>query len=175
MATMKETLRRTRWIWAVVYAFLTGMMSVGRHNATGVMLFAVGGTALFFLTTRWMDRMCQEAAEVGSHSAGTVTVKFEADTAQATAAIEALRAIERHGGAEILDRAFTGFLALPEKASEPWRDVLGISGSIQVSTEVIEKAFREKVSKCHPDHGGNVEQFHRILQAREAAKAEVVR
>ena len=37
-----------------------------------------------------------------------------ADNLAAIAAtLEAMRAIERHGGAEILDRAFTGFVALP--------------------------------------------------------------
>lgn len=40
-----------------------------------------------------------------------------ADNLAAIAAtLEALRAIERHGGAQILDRAFTGFTSLPSPA-----------------------------------------------------------
>src|ERR1043166_427517 len=41
------------------------------------------------------------------------------------ATLEAMRAIERHGGAEILQRAFLGFAALPQKASQSWRLHLG--------------------------------------------------
>lgn len=45
-----------------------------------------------------------------------------ADNLAAIAAtLEAMRAIERHGGAQILERAFLGFAALPEKASQSWR------------------------------------------------------
>lgn len=89
------------------------------------------------------------------------------------ATLEAMRAIERHGGAEILERAFTGFLALPEKASEPWRKVLGIPSAARASLDVIEGRFRELALKHHPDHGGSPEQFHRLVLARDAAKAEV--
>jgi hypothetical protein len=46
-----------------------------------------------------------------------------ADNMAAIAAtIEAMRAIERHGSAEILERAFLGFQALPEP--EQWWQVL---------------------------------------------------
>jgi hypothetical protein len=39
--------------------------------------------------------------------------KVTDNLAAIAATLEAMRAIERHGGAEILDRAFTGFTALP--------------------------------------------------------------
>lgn len=43
-----------------------------------------------------------------------------ADNLAAVAAtLSAMRAIERHGGAQILERAFTGFDALPAPAAEP--------------------------------------------------------
>jgi hypothetical protein len=89
------------------------------------------------------------------------------------ATLEAMRAIERHGGAEILDRAFTGFLALPEKASTPWRDVLGIPSSGGASVDVIELKFKELARLHHPDRGGDPEQFHRIVEAHDAAKREM--
>jgi hypothetical protein len=99
-----------------------------------------------------------------------------ADNLDAIAAtLEAMRAIERHGGAEILDRAFTGFLALPEKASEPWREVLEIPNGVHPNATYIENRFRKLALKHHPDHGGDPKQFHRLMQAREAAKAEVAR
>lgn len=97
-----------------------------------------------------------------------------ADNLAAIAAtLEAMRAIDRHGGAEILDRTFTGFLALPEKASQPWRDVLGIEPDGSVNTASVELRYRELVKIHHPDVGGNEEIFRRITEARDNAKREL--
>jgi len=51
-----------------------------------------------------------------------------ADNLAAIAAtLDAMRAIERHGGAQILDRAFTGFAALDAPAAKRhWRDVIKV-------------------------------------------------
>jgi len=58
-----------------------------------------------------------------------------ADNLAAIAAtLNAMRAIERHGGAVILERAFTGFTALPppgKTAARGWRDVLATEGEIE--------------------------------------------
>jgi len=95
-----------------------------------------------------------------------------ADNLAAVAAtLEAMRAIERHGGAEILNRAFLGFAALPEKASQPWREVLGIEGA--VTLELVESRFRTLVKVHHPDTGGSQEDFMKLQQAREAARMEL--
>jgi hypothetical protein len=97
-----------------------------------------------------------------------------ADNLAAVAAtLDAMRAIERHGGAEILNRAFLGFAALPETASQPWREVLGIEG--QATLDIVESRFRNLVKVHHPDHGGDKERetFERIVQAREAARMEL--
>jgi hypothetical protein len=49
--------------------------------------------------------------------------------------LEALRAIERYGVAQVMDRAFRGFAALPEKASSRlWFDVLGCAEDSSVAT-----------------------------------------
>lgn len=96
-----------------------------------------------------------------------------ADNLAAVAAtLEAMRAIERHGGAEILNRAFLGFAALPEKASQPWREVLGVTLATP-TLQHIEDRFRTLVKVHHPDHGGKDEDFQRIVQAREAARMEL--
>ncbi len=98
-----------------------------------------------------------------------------ADNLAAIAAtLDAMRAIERHGGATILDRAFLGFAALPEKASQPWREVLGIEGA--ATLELVESRFRALIKVHHPDQGGEKERdtFERIVQAREAARMEFV-
>ena len=46
--------------------------------------------------------------------------------AAVAATLEALRAIERHGGARLLDRAFTGFAALPAPTGPRWWAVFGV-------------------------------------------------
>jgi hypothetical protein len=53
--------------------------------------------------------------------------RVEHNLAAIAATLDAMRAIKRHGGAEILDRAFTGFTALPAPMAggKPWRQVLG--------------------------------------------------
>lgn len=88
-----------------------------------------------------------------------------ADNLAAIAAtLDAMRAIERHGGAAILDRAFTGFTALP--APESWWQVLGLSGPSASRIE-IENAHRRLIMQHHPDRGGNAEEAARINRARD--------
>jgi hypothetical protein len=91
-----------------------------------------------------------------------------ADNLAAIAAtLEAMRAIERHGGAEILDRAFTGFAALagPESAT-PWHVVLGVPA--HASTEHVRENYRKARSLFHPDRGGDAATFDGIQRAWQA-------
>lgn len=93
-----------------------------------------------------------------------------ADNLAAIAAtLEAMRAIERHGGAQILERAFTGFSALPPPAS-PW-DVLGIPP--RSTKEQIEAAYRGKARTAHPDTGGSTAAMAALNAARDAALKEI--
>lgn len=88
-----------------------------------------------------------------------------ADNVAAIAAtLDAMRAIERHGGASILDRAFTGFEALP--APESWWQILGLSGP-DVLREAIDVAHRRLAMQHHPDRGGDTETMSRINRARD--------
>jgi hypothetical protein len=96
-----------------------------------------------------------------------------ADNLAAIAAtLEAMRAIERHGGGEVLDRAFSGFLALPERASRAWRDVLGITAQV-VSRDTVLAASRDLLLANNPDQGGDRDVYEAIIEARKAALAEV--
>lgn len=97
-----------------------------------------------------------------------------ADNIAAIAAtLEAMRAIERHGGAMILERAFLGFAALPERASQPWRQVLGLSTTAAATWPMIEERFRALAQVHRPDKGGDRNKFEEIVQARDAARLEL--
>jgi hypothetical protein len=78
------------------------------------------------------------------------------------ATIKAMRAIERHGGAEILERAFQGFQALPEP--EQWWKVLGFDLAPKTRQEA-EDAYRSLAKTQHPDAGGDAGKFSRIASA----------
>ncbi len=88
-----------------------------------------------------------------------------ADNLAAIAAtLEAMRAIERHGGAAILNRAFTGFVALP--APEQPFQVLGVGAN--ATREQVEDAYRRLAMKHHPDRGGDPAEMARINAARDS-------
>lgn len=88
-----------------------------------------------------------------------------ADNLAAIAAtLEAMRAIDRHGGAAILDRVFQGFTALP--APESWWQVLGLKGP-NPTRQDIEQAHRRLIMEHHPDRGGDGEKAARINRARD--------
>lgn len=91
-----------------------------------------------------------------------------ADNLAAIAAtIEAMRAIERHGGAEILDRAFTGFAALPAPAEQVKpHELLGVNE--RATREEIEYAYRRLAMQFHPDRGGSGEEMSKYNAARDA-------
>ena len=86
-----------------------------------------------------------------------------ADNLAAIAAtLDAMRAIERHGGAEILNRAFTGFVAI-EDQSKPWQIVLGVP--LSASDEQARAAYMRARSATHPDRGGDAETFKAVQDA----------
>jgi len=90
--------------------------------------------------------------------------------AAVAATLEAMRAIERHGGASILDRAFTGFTALPAPTAErPWWEVLGVDQS--ATEDEIRAAYRRLASKAHGDHGGSDAQMAELNVARDRGLA----
>ena len=89
-----------------------------------------------------------------------------ADNLAALAAtLEAMRAIERHGGAEILHRAFTGFTALPSSQTETWWDALGVARNAH--PDAVLDAYKRKRAAAHPDRGGTTDDFLRIQTAWE--------
>lgn len=93
-----------------------------------------------------------------------------ADNLAAIAAtLDAMRAIERHGGASILDRAFTGFTALPAPDSATWFDVLAVPQS--ASADDVRAAWQRLRSRWHPDKpDGNAARFDIINKAYDQFK-----
>lgn len=87
-----------------------------------------------------------------------------ADNLAAIAAtLDAMRAIERHGGAEILNRAFTGFTAI-EHESKPWYLVLGVPA--HTPTNDVRAAYRRARASTHPDRpGGDADLFNQVQLA----------
>jgi predicted metal-dependent phosphoesterase TrpH len=96
-----------------------------------------------------------------------------ADNLAAVAAtLEAMRAIERHGGAAILERAFTGFIALPAPIAagmkREWWVVLDCSPNS--GREIIEHSFKRLASRYHPDkEGGSAAKMAELNGARAEA------
>jgi hypothetical protein len=81
-------------------------------------------------------------------------------------AVASLRQLERCGATEILERAFTGFQALPS-GDDPW-SVLGIEPT--TSEILVRKAYKARALQCHPDvPGGTTEAFQRLQWALSEA------
>lgn len=94
-----------------------------------------------------------------------------ADNLAAIAAtLDAMRSIERHGGAEILNRAFTGFAAIEPPADAHWSEILGCERD--ASTADARLAYRAARSAAHPDKGGAPGQFDRVTRAWSQCCAE---
>jgi hypothetical protein len=89
-------------------------------------------------------------------------------------AVDGLRAIDRAGASQILERAFVGFAALP--ASTPvirsWRAVLHLNGAAVTRGDILD-AFRRQLPFCHPDSGGSHDLMVELNRARDEALREV--
>ena len=87
--------------------------------------------------------------------------------------IEGLRQMHRHGGGQMAERAFRGFAALPEPATEKWWDILGVSRDC--TFEEAHSAHVDMIFKHHPDVGGDPYHMAKINAAWEEARMEIVR
>lgn len=87
--------------------------------------------------------------------------------------VGALRGIERWGVGSV-ERAFTGYAALPEpKPSRPWREVLEVSRNLVPSLELVRERYRDLSKLRHPDAGGSAEAFSELVRARELAELDL--
>lgn len=82
--------------------------------------------------------------------------------------IEAIRALERYGCSEFMQRVFTGFKELPlETSGRPWWEVLNVHR--MASASEIRQAYLVKAKAAHPDAGGSPEEFIKVQKAYEEA------
>lgn len=77
-------------------------------------------------------------------------------------AIDGLRAIDRAGASQILNKTFEAFGALPGAVAaappvRPWWDVLGIKHDLvdALSLPMVEARYRELAATAHADRGGS--------------------
>ncbi|RDI25200.1 DnaJ-like protein [Pseudacidovorax intermedius] len=92
--------------------------------------------------------------------------KVAQNIAALAATIEAMRAIERHGGALVLERAFTGFTALPAPGSAgTWWEVLEVTPD--ATAEQVQAAHRRLAAAHHPDRGGDAKRMAEVNRARD--------
>jgi len=89
--------------------------------------------------------------------------------------VAALRGLERWGAKSMVDAAFAGFKALPERAGGvPWWNVLGCEPD--ASEDRIRDCYRCEAMDRHPDKGGTHEAFIELQRAfREGLAARGVR
>lgn len=79
--------------------------------------------------------------------------------------IEALRGIERWGSGQMVEQAFTGFVALPAP-EQPWQ-VLKLETS-RPTRDQVDEAHRRLAAQHHPDRaGGSHDEMARINTARD--------
>lgn len=94
-------------------------------------------------------------------------------------AVDALRQLERCGASEILNRAFTGFSALPAASGatgpRTWREVLGfpLQRATRITAVDVEHRYRALARERHPDSGGSHEAMLELNEARAQALREV--
>lgn len=86
--------------------------------------------------------------------------------------IEATRGIERWGSVTA-EQAFAGYARLQEKTGPSCWEILGIAEPGTVSYPITEpmilRAYRERATKTHPDHGGSHEAFAAVVAAKDTA------
>jgi hypothetical protein len=91
-----------------------------------------------------------------------------------TLTIAALRGIARWGTGDMMEAAFAGFRAIPEKTSglDPW-EVLGLDRNIKLTEDLVKSAFRLCAKDAHPDNQetGSAEKWAQLREAHDLLMA----
>jgi hypothetical protein len=82
--------------------------------------------------------------------------------------IEAMRAIERNGSSQLMEQAFSGFQALPERGSgTTWYDFMELPES--ATEEQIKSRYKQLAKTMHPDVGGSTSMFQMLQDVYQQA------
>ncbi len=84
--------------------------------------------------------------------------------------LDALRQIERDGSPALINRAFKGFVALPDPDARQWWEVLGVEKT--AGNDEIKAAYRNLARRYHPDAGGDAVMFDQVQKAYDLAMAK---
>lgn len=163
---LKEALRRFGASNVVISSNIA-IKANGEMYANQAMSAEDPGVAVYYSTAQFKDRViaCDKWQRV-YHNVYAIS-----------RALEALRAVDRAGASQILDRVFTAFGALPAAAAapvaRPWWETLGvkeqaISGGY-VDLTMLEAKFRELAKVAHPDRNGGADGAFKELNTAIAA------
>lgn len=84
--------------------------------------------------------------------------------------IEALRGIARWGTGDMMEAAFSGFVALEGPRTKQWWEVL--NADKDWTLEHIESSYRSLAREAHPDNGGSNERMIELNAAIAQARKE---
>lgn len=89
-------------------------------------------------------------------------------------AIEAMRQLDRHGGGQMMERAFAGFTAIaPPDWKKPWREVFGLKPDWAGTADEMKTLFRQKAKQRHSDVDGHDTLMAELNVAYDEAKKEL--
>jgi hypothetical protein len=92
---------------------------------------------------------------------------FAANLRALALTIEAIRSIERHGNATMMQQALGGFRELPAAAHrKAWWEVLGLPHIAGI--QEIKRKHRALLLECHPDRTGDAEDSERAAELGRA-------
>jgi len=81
--------------------------------------------------------------------------------------VSALRALDRTGASGILDRAFSGFTALPDLHEKSWREVLSVGAN--PSLDIVRSKYKRLCQVWHPDKNPDDPDAERYFQEIQKA------
>lgn len=97
--------------------------------------------------------------------------------AAVAASLGALRTVERHGGAQVLDRAFTGFTALANPDTfDPYSTMGLLRQHGPFTRDQVNARFRDLSRIYHPESGherASQEEFQKLVNARGILLKEI--
>jgi hypothetical protein len=121
------------------------------------------GVAVYFTLRKRQMVMAQDAFD-----------KVAGNVRSLALAVDGMRQMQRHGGGHMMERAFTGFLAItPPDWKKPWREVMSAAKDWRPSPSELASHYRKLANERHPDRGGSDTLMAELNVAYSEAKREI--